>query len=179
MSQANMFQTPDDVARELAQEIRELKDVLREISRKVGQIETRVKRVFSSAFPAAPTDSGRKQAAKPDEEPTLSPEGALQVYDELVGLAKAGSRDQVQQRLESFGLPDLALLCRELGVSLRKKKPSRTALVNGVLGRVSESVMLSSSNLRERSAKSSIDPSEANAGSVETKEVKTPEESGS
>jgi hypothetical protein len=153
MNEGNMFNSPQDVARELAQEIREFKEVLRDISRKLGQIETRARRAFPSAFPPAERRKSGKEMATVAEQPTLSPEEALRVYDEMVQLAKANSRDQVQQRLESMALPDLALLCRELGVSLGKRKPSSPALIAGIVGRVSESVMMSSSNLRERSKK--------------------------
>jgi hypothetical protein len=170
MNEGSMFHSPEEVAKELAQEIREFKEVLRDISRKLGQMETRAKRAFPSAFPPAPRRRASKGESTVAEQPTLSPDDALRVYDELVQLARANSRDQVQQRLESMGLPDLALLCRELGVSMGKKKPSRPALIAGVIGRVSESVMLSSSNLRERSKKSVGEALESSAPSVGPKE---------
>ncbi len=150
MNQENMFRTPEQEAQELAREIRELKEILREISRKLGQIESRVKRAFPSALPTGSTASRRVRTPKLGDEPTLTPQAALKLYDELVQVAKEGNREEVQRRLENLYLPDLALLCRELGVSLGKKKPSRKTLLNGVLGRVNESVMLSTSSLRQR-----------------------------
>jgi hypothetical protein len=150
MNQEEMFQTPDEVAREVAREIRETKDILRDISRKLGWLETRVKRAYPSAFPPAPAGNKGRQASRVAEQPTLSPQQALEIYDQLVQLAKSESREQVRHRLESVSLPDLALLCRELGVSLGKKKPSRPVLIGGILGRVNESIMLSSSNMRQR-----------------------------
>jgi hypothetical protein len=169
MNEGNMFHSPEEVARELAKEIREFKEILRDISRKLGQIATRAKRAFPSAFLPAQPRKSRKKVITVVEQPTISPAEALRMYDELVQLAKTNSRDQVQQRLESMELPDLALLCRELGVSLGKKKPSRPALIAGVVGRVTESVMLSSSNLRERSKKSGSEAPEPSASSVEPK----------
>ncbi len=177
MNEGNMFQSPAEVARELAQEIREFKEVLREISKKLGQIETRAKRAFPSAFPATPGRNSNKEKSKEGEQPTLSPGEALQLYDQLVQSAKAGTRDQVQQRLESLRLADLGLLCRELGVSLGKKRSSRPALISGILGRVNESVMLSSSSLRERPKNQESRASEPSAGSKE-KVAESPQESG-
>jgi uncharacterized protein YukE len=46
-----MFRTPEEEVKELVKELRELKDVLREISSKVTHIETRAKRAFPAAFP--------------------------------------------------------------------------------------------------------------------------------
>lgn len=145
-----MFRTPEEETRELAKEIREMKDILREISRKLGQIEVRAKRVFPAAFSNSPSQGARISIPKLSDPPTISPQEALKIYDDLVKMAKEGSKEEVQRRLETMGLPDLALLYRELGVSLGKSKPSRKVLLNGVLGRISESMMLSTSNLRER-----------------------------
>jgi hypothetical protein len=175
MNSENMFHSAEDVAKELAQEIREFKEVLRDISKKLGQLETRAKRAFPSAFPPALPRKQRREESSIAEQPTLSPEEALRVYDELVQLAKRNSRDQAQQRLESMGLPDLALLCKELGVSLGKKKPSRPALIAGVVGRLSESVMLSSSNLRERIKKPESVESETSDFLVQPTEVTPPD----
>lgn len=150
MSQNDMFRTPNEEAGQLAQELRELKDVLREISRKVGQIEGRVKRAFPGSFPSSQARSVRKEPLKLSDPPTLTAQGALELYDELVRTAKEGRREDVQHRLETLALPDLALLSRELGVALGKAKPSRNTLRNAVLGRINESLMLSASTLRER-----------------------------
>lgn len=152
-----MFRTTEEEARQLAHELRELKDVLRHISRKLAQIESRVKRAFPVAFPKASAGSPRKKPLKIGDPPTLSPMEALQLYDELVKSAKEGKREQVQRRLEELALPDLGLLSRELGVSLGKAKPSRSVLLHGVLGRISESMMLSASSLRQRSERQEED----------------------
>lgn len=144
-----MFRTTEEEIRELVKELRELKDVLREISGKVAQVEARAKRAFPAAFPK--TQPGqRSPAPKLTDPPTISPQEALRLYDDLVVMAKQGDKEQAQRRLESMGLADLFLLSRELGVSLGKSKPSRKTLLNGVLGRINESVMLSVSSFRER-----------------------------
>ncbi len=164
-----MFRTPEEEVKELAKELRELKDVLREISNRVTQIETRVKRTFAATFPKVPA-ARRYSAPKLTDPPTISPDEALKLYDDLVGMAKQGNKGEVQIRLETMGLPDLALLSRELGVSLGKSKPSRRTLLEGVLGRINESMMLSTSGLRQGSdrlergvdkAKSEVKPNDS------------------
>src|SRR5881394_3081455 len=149
VSKDEIFQQPDDVARDLAREIREMKEILRDMARKLSQLEMRARRGFPAAFPVAPKKKTQTTAATPAGEPTIVPSEALRIYDELVALARSGSREQVQSRLNSFGVPDLFLLSRELGVSLGRKRPSRPSLVAGILGRINESVMLSTSTLRD------------------------------
>lgn len=145
-----MFRTTEEEVKELVKELRELKDVLRDISRKVAQIEARAKRAFPSAFPKAQTGP-KPPTPKLTDPPTISPQEAIKLYDDLVATAKQGDKEDVQNRLKTMGLPDLALLSRELGVSLGKSKPSRKMLLNGILGRINESMMLSTSSLRQRS----------------------------
>lgn len=145
-----MFRTTEEEIKELVKEIRELKEVLREISGRIKQIEARAKRAFPAAFPkkAAGQKSPPLELTAPM---TISPQEAIKLYDELVVMAKQGDKGAVQQRLEMMALPDLSLLSRELGISLGKSKPSRKVLINGVLGRINESIMLSTSGLRQRS----------------------------
>jgi len=145
-----MFRTPEEEVKELVKELRELKDVLREISSKVTHIEARAQRAFPAAFPKA-SPGPRPPAPKITDPPTLSPPDALKLYDEFVALAKQSHKGEVQHRLQKMALPDLSLLSRELGVSLGKSKPSQKVLINGVLRRINESMMLSTSSLRQRS----------------------------
>jgi hypothetical protein len=149
MRQDVMFRTPEEEVKELVKELRELKDVLRQISSKVAHIEARAKRAFPAAFPKA-SPGPRPPAPKISDPPTISQKEALKLYDDLVVLAKQGDKGEVQDRLEKMALPDLSLLSRELGVSLGKSKPSRKALISGVLGRINESMMLSTSSFRQR-----------------------------
>jgi hypothetical protein len=146
---AKMFRTLEEEVKELVKELRELKDVLHEVSTRLGHIEARAKRAFPAAFPKA-SSALKPPASKLTDPPTISPEEALKLYDELVILAKEGDKGKVQRRLEELGLPDLSLLSRELGVALGKSKPSRKVLINGVLGRINESIMLSTSSLRRQ-----------------------------
>lgn len=145
-----MFRTPEEEVKELVKELRELKDILREISSKVAHIEARAKRTFPVAFPKAPPGL-KPPPLRITDPPTISPQEAVRLYDDLVVIAKQGDKEEVQRRLEKMALPDLSLLSRELGVSLGKSKPSRKVLINGVLGRINESMMLSTSSFRQRS----------------------------
>lgn len=129
-----------DEAKYLALEIHELKAVLREISGKVGRIETRLKRVFPTAFKAVKEERHALEAT--DTQSSLTSEQALSLFDGLVAQVREGKKTEVEDRLRDTPIADLAVLARELGVSLAKKKPSRTSLTNAVLGRLKESVML-------------------------------------
>lgn len=173
-----MFRTQEEEVMELAKELRELKDVLREISSKVTQIEARVKRTFAATFPKG-TAGRRFPGPKVTDPPTISPQEALKVYNDLVGMAKQGNKGEVQRRLEIMGLPDLALLSRELGVSLGKSKPSRKTLLNGVLGRINESIMLSTSSLRQAPDRAERGIDEANSGLKQTDRRGSIQDSGS
>src|SRR5258708_25022877 len=167
-----MFRTPEEAVEELIREIRSVKDGLREISGRVTQIESRVKRAFPTA--AAKSQVSSKVSAKVTDPPSISRDDALMLYDELVAMAKEGKKDQVQQRLNNLALPDLALLSRELGVSLGRKKPSRNPLVAGVLGRLNESVLLMSSSRQRLSAEPSAEntPREPDKSSGDKSEPK-------
>lgn len=173
-----MFRTPEEEVKELTKELRELKDVLRDVSSKVAQIETRVKRTFPTLFPKTPTES-RRPASKLTDPPTISAQEVLKLYDDLVAMAKQGDRNEVQRRLETMCLPDLAFLSRELGVSSGKSKPSRKALLKGVLGRINESMMLSTSSLRQRAAYTEGSDDKERSAGEQTDKPNLPENSGS
>lgn len=145
----DLFNTPTEEVDRLVMELRETKDALRELSGKLTRIETRLKRVFPRAFPARQMGTKQK-AASGQEPPTLTPESAIALYGELVELATKGQIEEVQRRLSSANLSDLSFLRRELGAPLGKKKPSPKTLIDSILGRIKESVMLSKhTNRRE------------------------------
>ena len=154
----DIFRSKEEEAKQVAADIRELKDIVREVSGKLGRIESRMKRAFPEAFAAIPRQAKSLNRATP----TLSPQQALQLYDELVEFARVGDRESVQRRLSEIDLADLGQLVHELGVSLGKKKPSRKALTAAILARINESVMLSRHLNREPSPNKSggEDPNE-------------------
>lgn len=143
-----LFNTPAEEADRLVAELHETKDVLRELSGKLTRIETRLKRVFPEAF-AARNRVTKERVASGQAEPTLTPESALAMYEQLVQTARVGHIEEARQRLLALPVPDLSVLRRELGAPLAKKKPSQRALVESILGRVRESVMLSKHTNRQ------------------------------
>jgi hypothetical protein len=113
---------------------------MREISRKLSNLELRAKRAFPNA-------ARRVELAKPrsniSEPPTLSAEAALQRYDQIVERARLGAHGEANELLNQMNLPDLHLMFKELGLSLGKSAPSKKIIISGILGRVKQSVMLS------------------------------------
>lgn len=147
MTEQDIFRSKEEEAKQVAAEIRELKEIVREVSGKLGRIETRMKRAFPEAFVVTP----RRRDSILHGTSTLSPQQALQIYDELVESARGGDRENVQRRLNEVDVADLWLMVRELGVSLGKKKPSRKSLTAAIIARINESVMLSRHVSREPS----------------------------
>ena len=140
MTQKDLFNTPQEEAVRLAEELRDTKAALRDIAATLSRIETRVKRAFPSAFPKSQPSSRHPEGA--EQQSSMSAEAAMGLYNELVEQAKREGPEAVRQRLSGLALPDLSVLRRELGVSLGKKKPSVRAEVEAILGRLNESVML-------------------------------------
>ncbi|MFI5095920.1 MAG: hypothetical protein ACHQIK_21075 [Candidatus Acidiferrales bacterium] len=132
----------------LAGELRDLKEVVREVSGKLGRIEKRLRLFFPQSFPG----ERRKEPEVDIREtsPTITPQRALEMYTELLEMARTGREQQVESRIAGMVLPDLALLVRELGAPLGKK-PTRTALTKSLMGRLRESIMLSRHTLRPAS----------------------------
>lgn len=130
--------TPQEVEH-LLKQIAETKDALREISARVANIERHVKRAFSVAEQPRQKQSRRSPAPS---QPTLTAEGARQLFEELRAIFKDSGRDGVAPRLSKIELADLKFLVQELGAPL-PNKPSRPSLLSAILSRLNESVMLS------------------------------------
>ena len=149
MPDQDMFNTPPEEARQLAEELRQVKDVLKDISRKMTQLETRAKRAFPSAFPK-PSPRQRGQTKTPSAEPpTMTREQVMAIYDQAVKMAKEGDVEGARKQMEAMELGNLNLLRMELGASIGKKKPSKAALLGAILGRLNESVMLTKHTNRQ------------------------------
>ena len=138
MKSKDIFNTPEEEIKRLAGEIGEVKKTLGELSRVLSRIETRVKRAFPSSYPKT-----KPLPTKKVEHTLLTTEKGLHFYDELVCQARAGENSAVHNRLSSTNIDDLKMLRKELGISLGKKKPSTKVLVEAIMGRINESVMLS------------------------------------
>lgn len=144
----DIFNTPLEEVKRLFEEIKEVKNTLIDLSRKISHIETRVKRAFPAAYP---TDSLKeKKSLQVDRQPSLTTDQALHLYDELVSQVGRGDISLVKERLSSMNIAVLNLMRQELGVSLGKKKPSRKVLVEAILGRINESILLTKHVNREQ-----------------------------
>jgi hypothetical protein len=146
MSRDTEFKREDVEA--LAGELRDLREIIREVSGKLGRIEKRLRLFFPQSFPV----ERRKEPEADIREmsPTITPQRALEIYTELLEMARTGREQQVESRIAGIVLPDLALLVRELGAPLGKK-PTRTALTKSLMGRLRESMMLSRHTIRPAS----------------------------
>lgn len=142
MNEQDVFNTPEQEAKLLAGEIHEVKEVLRELSRKLSRIESRAKRAFPTAFPKSQPRVKGTASRMTSATTTMTVEQLIRVYDEVVDQAKGGNTEEARKRLESIEVSDLNLLRTELGASIGKKKPSKPVLMEAILGRVNESVML-------------------------------------
>src|SRR5439155_12671832 len=95
LMEKDIFRTAEEEAKQVVAEIRELKELLREVAGKIGRIESRMKRAFPKAF--LPFQKGETTRAQEKKElPNFSPADALKVYDELVDESRAGNRETVQ-----------------------------------------------------------------------------------
>jgi len=133
----------DDETSQLVDEISELKEILREVSKKLTRIETKVRR---GAIPATPKIS-ESTVSQPDEttdKPTnLSAEQVIQIYEQLRLKAKNGKEEEVRKKLLSMTATDLSLICLELGMPPTAKNPSRKKMIEVIIGRIKQSLMLS------------------------------------
>ena len=149
MLNQDMFNTPSEEARQLAEELAQVRNVLKDMLRRLTQIETRAKRAFPSAFPK-PIPRKRGQAKKPQGmSPTMTHEQVIAIYDKAVKMAKEGDVENARKQIEAMELENLNLLRMELGASIGKKKPSKPVLLGAVLGRMNESVMLTKHTNRQ------------------------------
>jgi hypothetical protein len=149
MSEQDIFNTPPEEARQLAGELRQIKDVLREVLRKVNQIEVRAKRAFPTAFPKSSPRERKTAKTLSSEPPTMTTGQVMAVYDQAVRTAKAGDMEGARRQIEVMEPGNLNLLRTELGASIGRKKPSKPVLVGAVLSRLNESVMLTKHTNRQ------------------------------
>jgi hypothetical protein len=142
MKKEEISQLDEEEIVQLTDEIAELKVIMREISKKLTRIETKVKRGFNSGSKISNSQSSQTTFSEQKIE-NLSPEQVLEVYEELRLKAKQGNEEEVKQKLSALNLTDLTLLCSELGASVGGKSPSRKKIVDAIIGRIKQSLMLS------------------------------------
>jgi len=124
----------------LVDEIGELKEILREVSKKLTRIETQVKRGVLSA---GSKNSESAIIANVSKSANLSTENVLEAYEELRLQAKNGNEEEVKQKLLAMSATDLNLMCCELGMPPSSKNPSRKKMFELIIGRIKQSLRLS------------------------------------
>ena len=125
-------------------ELRQMKDLLKDIASRMSQIERHVKRAFVPLPMNRPSSNKLRidRPKKPLEQATITEQQALAIFDELKSLSLLNGNEQAVQRLEQISIPDLKIIAHELGVTF-KSKPSKRSLISRIRGRLHESLLLS------------------------------------
>lgn len=124
----------------LVEEIGELKEILRDVARKLTRLETQVKRgVLSAGSKTSDLPTG----ADVNKPANLSAANVLEVYEELRLQAKNGNEEEVRKKLLAMSATDLNLMCCELGMPPSSKNPSRKKMFELIIGRIKQSLRLS------------------------------------
>ncbi len=124
----------------LVEQIGELKEILRDVSRKLTRLETQVKRGVLSA---ESKNSDSPTGADVNKPANLSAANVLEVYEELRLQAKNGNEEEVRKKLLAMSATDLNLMCCELGMPPSSKNPSRKKMFELIIGRIKQSLRLS------------------------------------
>lgn len=133
----------DEETVQLVDEISEIKEILREVSRKLTRIEAKVKRGVTAAASKTSELPNSQAAADVNKPANLSADNILQVYEELRLKAKNGKEQEVREKLLTLSATDLNLMCCELGMPPTSKNPSRRKMFELIIGRIKQSLMLS------------------------------------
>jgi hypothetical protein len=146
MSNNSFFRSKEEELKKLVQEISDLKSTMKEMSSSLTRIEKHVKRSFGippkskAAGPGSrPSQTG---AERKKEEPTITPEEALKLFDKLSEKWMGQDSSEIENELQDMIVPDLKLIAHELGLTF-KGKPSKKTLCGGILSRLNERAMLS------------------------------------
>ncbi|MEG4091905.1 hypothetical protein [Microcoleus sp. Pol12B4] len=140
MSKKEILAASEQESGGLVEEISELKEILRDVSRKLTRLETQVKRGVLSPVSKASDISSSADVNKPAN---LADGNVLEVYEELRLQAKNGNEEEVRQKLLAMSATDLNLMCCELGMPPSSKNPSRKKMFELIIGRIKQSLRLS------------------------------------
>lgn len=140
MSKKEILAASEQESGGLVEEIGELKEILRDVARKLTRLETQVKRRGVSAGSKTSDISMGADVNKPAN---LSAANVLEVYEELRLQAKNGNEEGVRQQLLAMSATDLNLMCCELGMPPSSKNPSRKKMFELIIGRIKQSLRLS------------------------------------
>ncbi|MEG5066288.1 hypothetical protein QUB33_21980 [Microcoleus sp. B3-A4] len=140
MSKKEILATSEQESGGLVEEIGELKEILRDVSRKLTRLETQVKRgVLSAGSKTSDIPTG----ADVNKPVNLSAANVLEVYEELRLQAKNGNEEEVRKKLLAMSATELNLMCCELGMPPSSKNPSRKKMFELIIGRIKQSLRLS------------------------------------
>jgi hypothetical protein len=140
MSKKEILAASEQESGGLVEEIGELKEILREVSKKLTRLETQVKRGLLSA---GSKTSDIPTGADVNKPANLSAANVLEVYEELRLQAKNGNEEEVRKKLLAMSATDLNLMCCELGMPPSSKNPSRKKMFELIIGRIKQSLRLS------------------------------------
>ncbi|MEG4211694.1 hypothetical protein [Microcoleus sp. S13_B4] len=140
MSKKEILAASEQESGGLVEEIGELKEILRDVARKLTRLETQVKRGVISA---GSKTSDIPRGADVNKLANLSAGNVLEVYEELRLQAKNGNEEEVRQKLLAMSATDLNLMCCELGMPPSSKNPSRKKMFELIIGRIKQSLRLS------------------------------------
>ena len=140
MSKKEILAASEQESGGLVEEIGELKEILRDVARKLARLETQVKRGVISA---GSKTSDIARSADVNKPVNLSAANVLEVYEELRLQAKNGNEEEVRQNLLAMSSSDLNLMCCELGMPPSSKNPSRKKMFELIIGRIKQSLRLS------------------------------------
>ncbi|MEP0829516.1 MAG: hypothetical protein HRF51_13455 [bacterium] len=136
------FRTALDELILLNHEITEIKAFLRDLSLKISRIEQHAKRAFPNIKPSPIKESLQpSRVSKLRKELILTRENAMAIFEELRESFMKYGHDAVAARLSKDEVETLVSISQELGLPTGKK-PSRTRLIKGIIGRIRESVLL-------------------------------------
>jgi hypothetical protein len=140
MSKKEILAASEQESGGLVEQISELKEILRDVSRKLTRLETQVKRGLLSA---GSKTSDIPTGADVNKPANLSAANVLEVYEELRLQAKNGNEEEVRKKLLAMSATDLNLMCCELGMPPSSKNPSRKKMFELIIGRIKQSLRLS------------------------------------
>lgn len=145
MNEQNLFRNKEEELQRLTQEIADLKSTMKEMAFSLVRIERHVKRSFGISTKSKSSMKNKQRAkstTRRKEEPTITTEKALSLFDELSENWDKESPVFIEGKLQEMIIPNLKLMAHELGLTF-KGKPSKKALCTGIMGRLKERAMLS------------------------------------
>ena len=138
------FRSQSEELAYLLRQIEEVRQTLKEVNAATSRIDRHVRRVFDIPKKPAARASDTAAASKPAiaAAPAISVKDAQDLFDDLSLLYTNGNAAEVKDRLDRLPVPELRVLSRELGVTMRSRS-SKKSLCAAIIGRLNERAMLS------------------------------------